>query len=318
MIYRIMPASYKRKIKAMLRDSGSRRDPSGFTNPVFLLSLAVAIVGGYFSGELFPYVAAGLFTGLFVFFHGALSLAADRRAGFVEKLLPDALQLMAANSRAGYIPSRALLMSARPEFGPLSEAIKKAGKEMTTGMSLEDSLATIPKHIRSEILGKTIRLIIEGIKSGGRFAELLEENAEDIRRVQGLKKEVRASVTMYIIFITFAGSVGAPILYSLAGFLIKTIGKLGQAAGTAGEGMQSTASFIQFTGIEISPDFLFYFSITAMVLTTFFGGLLVGSIASGKEKAGVKFIPILMITALAIFFLTGSFIEAMFGALLPK
>lgn len=317
MIYRIMPERYRRGIGKMLEYVGSRRSAKSFTNSAFYLSLLGGILAGLFSGPLFPLVTAGIFVAIFVLFHGLLSLAIDRRAGFVETILPDALQLMAANSRAGYIPSRALIMSARDEFGPLSEAIKKAGKEMATGRSLEESLNIVPQSIKSEVLEKTIKLIIEGTKSGGQFAELLDNNAEDIRRGQGIKKEVRASVTMYIIFIGFAACVGAPALYALSTFLIVTIGNLGASAQIP-ESVASQVNFIQFTGVEISGDFLFFFSLAAILITTFFGGMIIGSIATGKEKAGIKYSPVLMVAALLVFYLTRAFIETSFGSLIPK
>jgi len=315
MIYRLMPGRYKKGIKRMLQNSGSKRTPAGFTNSSFFLSLVAGLALGYFSGA-FAMVFAAVFVGMFVLFHGFLVLAIEKRAKFVETVLPDALQLMAANTRAGHIPSRALMLSARKEFGPLSQAIKKAGKEMLTGKSMEESFMVIPKYIKSEILEKSIKLIIRGAKSGGEFAELLEQDAENIRRNQAITKEVRANVTMYIIFIGFAGCVGAPILYALSSFLTTTITKLGAAA-TLPETVSSQVSFLQFSGVEISQEFLFIFSIVAIFVTTFFSGLIIGSISSGSEKAGIKFVPFLMVAAFGIFFLTRIFIETSFGAMIP-
>lgn len=316
MIYRVMPERYKKGVESLLEYAGSKRSPKNFTNVSFVVSVVAGLIFGALAGALFAVVFIVFFLGIFALLHGFLVLAVERRARFVESILPDALQLMAANSRAGYIPTRALMLSARKEFGPLSEAIKKAGKEMMTGKNLEESLLVIPQYIKSEVLEKTIKLIIWGARSGGKFAELLEQTAEDIRRRQGIVKEVRANVTMYVIFIGFAGCVGAPVLYALSTFLTTTIGKLGAVA-TLPETISTQVSFLQFSGLEISPDFLFFFSITAIFLTTFFAGLILGSIASGSEKAGIKYIPFLMIVGFGVFFLARAFIEASFGVLIP-
>lgn len=316
MIFRIMPEKYKRGVKAMLLNAGSKRQPASFTNRAFISSLVAALGFGFLGGPLFLYVFAIACVGMFVMFHGFLALAVERRAHFVESILPDALQLMAANSRAGHIPSRALMLSARKEFGPLSDAIKRAGKEMTTGKSLEESLQIIPQHIKSLTLERSMKLIVWGAQSGGQFAELLEQNAEDIRRRQGITKEVRANVTMYIIFIGFAGCVGAPVLYGLSSFLTGTISRLGSVAKLP-EDASSQVPFLRFSGLAISPDFLFFFSLAAIFITTFFASLIIGSIATGSEKGGIKYMPLLMISAFVIFFLTKAFIQTTFGSLLP-
>ncbi|MBI4021545.1 MAG: type II secretion system F family protein [Candidatus Aenigmarchaeota archaeon] len=316
MIYRLMPDRYKHAIHELLQNAGSKRTPQNFTNSTFMISLILAVVAGLVSGGIGLYVGLGAFAAAFGLLHGFLTLAVDRRAGFVESILPDALQLMAANSRAGYIPSRALTMSARKEFGPLSEAIKGAGKEMMTGKGLDESLAVIPRYIKSDVLAKTMKLIVEGIRSGGQFAELLEQNAEDIRRNQAIKKEIKANITMYIIFIGFAGCVGAPVLYALSSFLIVTIGALGASAQLP-ETVAAQVPFGDFSGVAISADFLFLFSLAAIAITTFFSGLIIGTISTGKEKAGIKFIPIFMVVGLGVFFAARVFISGIFGTLIP-
>ena len=293
-MYKFMPAKYKRGMSELLKFAGSKKKPKGFFNSVLILSIIIGAVLSLVIQNAF--VGIGVGVGVFVLFHGFVILAVDRRAHFVESILPDALQLMAANARAGYIPSRALILSARPEFGPLSEAIKKAGKDMLTGDSVEEALRKIPRYIKSKVLEKTISLIIEGSRSGGRFATLLEENAEDIRRVQILQKEVRANVIMYVIFLGFAGAVAAPVRYALSGFLIPTRSTIG--ASSVPEEAFSGVVFLNFSGVNVSADFLF------------------GSISTGSEKAGFKYVPIFMIVAFTIYFVTIGFIGSLFGTLL--
>jgi len=311
-MYKLMPQRYKKGMKELLQLSGSRRTPKSFFNLTLILSLIVGAGAGFLVQEYMLLVGVGLFAGIFALLHGLVVLAVDRRASFVENVLPDALQLMAANSRAGYIPSRSLMMSARKEFGPLSDAIKRAGKDMLTGDSVEDALKGIPKHIKSKLLEKTVNLIVEGSRSGGQFATLLDENAEDIRRVQVLDKEVKANVMMYTIFIGFAGAIAAPLLYSLSSFLINTLGGISGGVEIPEETF-STIPFVQFGSVAIDPGFLFMFSIAAILITTFFGGILLGSISSGSEKAGIKYVPLFMIVAFTIFFIANIFISSLFG-----
>lgn len=312
-MYALMPGTYKKKIKELLKFSGSKKTPQGFVNYSFSFSFAIGFITGLFSGEYFLMVWLSVFAAMFLLFHGFLILAVDRRSKFIERILPDALQLVAANLKSGYIPSRALMLSARREFGPLSEAIRKSGKEMMTGKSLQESLKEIPKTIKSDILDTTIRLVIEGIRAGGQLVSLFEETANDIRRKDAIKKEVTANIMMYSIFIGFAGCVGAPALYALSSYLVVTISQLGGMTQIP-EGFAAQTPMMNF-GLEIPPDFLFFFSIMAIIMTTFFGGMIIGLIGSGKERAGIKYVPILMLVALIVFFVTRAVISTMFGSI---
>jgi len=315
-MYKIMPESYRRKIEEWLRLAGSKKSPQGFVNYSFSFSIALGFLISVFIGVnlLLLWIVSSI--SIFLLFHGLLVLAIDRRTTFVENVLPDALQLMAANSRAGYIPSKSLLLSAREEFGPLATAIKNVGKDLMTGKPLESALQKIKKEIKSDILGRTVDMIIEGIRSGGQFSSLLEENADDIRRMQLIKREMRASIVMYIIFISFAGCIGAPLLYALSGFLISTLSKLGARAKIP-ETVTSKLPLMKFGKIELSPEFLNQFSIAALLITTIFGGLIIGLISHGRERAGIKYVPILIIVALLIYYFSGVLIRQMFDAFLP-
>jgi pilus assembly protein TadC len=311
-----MPRRYEKKIEELLVFSGSKKTSQGFVNSSLVTSLLVGAAAAFFFRENMILAFIAGFITIFVLMHGLLILAVDRRSKFIENILPDALQLMAANIKSGFIPSRAMLLSARNEFGPLSDAIKKSGKEMMTGKSIQESLDGIPKRIRSESLKTTIGLIIRGIKSGGQLVSLFEETALDMRRKESIKKEVKANILMYGMFIGFAGAAGAPVLYALSGFLVTTIGQLG-AMTSIPQDVATQLPVIGFGGLNISPDFLFLFSIAAILITTFFGGLIMGIIDTGSEKAGIKYIPILTVIALIVFFIARVVVSSMFGTFIP-
>ncbi|MBU0530139.1 MAG: type II secretion system F family protein [Candidatus Aenigmatarchaeota archaeon] len=315
MFHKLAPRPYKNWIKNQMMFSGSKKSINGFINTTVLISIVIAVVAYMIAGKYALPVGIGVGICMFVLFNGFLMLAVDRRSRFVENILPDALQLMAANSRAGYIPSRALLLSARPEFGPLSEAIKTVGKEIITGQSLDESLMKVTRYIKSDVVERTMKLIIEGTKAGGQFATLLEENAEDLRRLDIIKKEVQSNIMIYIIFVGFAGVLGAPALYALSTYLIGTITQLGAAAAAPDTG--SSVAFLQFGTIDMSPEFLFIFSLAAILITTVFGSFIIGLISSGTAKGGIKYLPVFVVGALGVFFAAQTMISMMFGVIAP-
>lgn len=316
MIYRFFPRSYREGVRNRLLLAGMKTSNEKYINNSVIISLIFACIVTVGVRVYAPLVFAGSLLAGFFFMNAYLSLAIDRRKGFVENVLPDALELMSANIRAGFIPSKALLLSARDEFGPLSEAIKNSGKEILTGKSLTEGMKEIPKYIKSEILERAITLISEGSTSGGQLVSLLEENAADIRRKQAIKKEVKANIIMYGIFIVFAGVLGAPVLYALSLYLITTLTSLGGSEITSAEVMSSGVPFFK-GGISISPEFLFGFSLISIIITTFFSGLIIGLIDTGKERGGIKYVPIFMAIALSVFLVANFVVGSMFSTFMP-
>lgn len=316
MVHRLLPKFYKDKIEEMLIFSGNKRSVESFVNRTLVFSLALSMIASAFFMDNFLIAFAVAFIASFSMLHGLLILAVDSRSKFVEGILPDALQLMSANIKSGFIPSRAMILSARKEFGPLSDAIKRAGKEMITGRTLQESLGGITRTIKSEVLETTMGLVVKGIRAGGQLVALFEETSIDIRRRDSIKKEVKANILMYGIFIGFAGCAGAPVLYALSGYLVGTIGSLGGGIDVPGE-FQSRVPMMSFGSVAVDEGFLFMFSIAAILITTVFGGMIIGIIDSGKEKGGIKYIPIMLVCGLTIYFVAGIVINMMFGTLIP-
>ncbi len=318
MLKRILPHFYKAKIGEMLSDAGMSPEIDKFFMKALIVSIVAASITGFFAGEYIIFVYIGVFVGTFALMHGLIYIAMEKRVTFVEEILPDTLELMAANMRAGFIPSRALVLSAREEFGPLAEAIKEAGKEMITGGSLEDAFRRLGNFVKSDILESTMKLINGGVKSGGELVSLLEETAIDIRRRQAIKKEVKANILMYGIFIVFAGAIAAPVLYALTIHLVAMMSQFGTATSTSADMPMSGGMFSGAGGggVELSPEFLFIFSIVSLSITTFFSGLIVGIIDSGKERSGIKYIPIFVIMALVIFLVSNGMLDAFFAGMI--
>ena len=70
-----------------------------------------------------------------------------------------------------------------------------------------------------------------------------------------------------------------------------------------------------FQGIAIDPEFLYYYVSLSLGVTSFFGALLIGLIQEGSERAGLRYIPILIAISLSIFFLTRMMVERFFGVM---
>lgn len=316
---------YRKGLGKVLRYAGMAHvHPRRYAGFIFIYSLGLGITA-FLISYLFLYgLLISSIIGLtgFIGFQGivyiALNLIADKRAKMVDEVLPDALQLMSANIRAGMTMDRAIWLSARPEFGPLEKEIKRVGSEVLGGEDILTALETIKKNIDSMLLDRALKLIEEGIKSGGEMAHLLDETAADIRNAQAMKAEVKSNVMMYSMFIIFASVIGAPILFAISLYFIDVTSQLwGGQMSAIGKGMGDLGgTLISPSSPEISPSELKLFSIASLLLTTTFGGMIIGLIQTGKEKNGLKYIPLLAGGALAVFFGTKFLVSNLLGSFL--
>jgi len=262
---------------------------------IYSQSILYGIVGGvvvFLIFELFIYIT--------------LSTASSRRMEAIEKALPEFLSVMASNIRAGHTHDHALMLSARKELGPLAEEIDYVSKETLTGTSLAEALQNMAHRIPSHSIEKTMGLIVKGLNSGGKLADLLDATSLDIRRFESIRREVDSTVMVYKLFSLAAVCIGAPLLYAVTGFLINVFAETKARIGTTPtEGAVGSLPFFQ--GAAISPTTAFYFSLAAIGVTVFFGSLVAGVISKGEERDGLIYIPVLAFISFSIFYI-GSFL----------
>ncbi|MBW2974200.1 type II secretion system F family protein [Candidatus Woesearchaeota archaeon] len=267
-----------------------------------LLALAITFYMGLFVTLPFWLSFIGIFFLIQIFFYFFLVLRADTKAKFVESILPDVLQLMSSNLRAGLTTDKALLLSARTEFGPFQDEIHQVGKAVTMGKEISSALVDMSKKIKSEMLSKTVALIVSGLKSGGELASLLEQTARNLRREKMVDSRIRANVMTYIIFISVAVCFGSPLLFGLSSFLVEV---MAQTLGSIEMPETSLAGAlpVTFTSVSISINFVILFSIVFLVTSSILGSLILGLISKGKEREGIRFMPFLVVFSVCIFFL---------------
>lgn len=231
--------------------------------------------------------------------HAWLSLEADRRASFVEEVLPDMLHILSANLRSGLTIDKALLLSARPEFGPFEAEIRKAAHHTMAGESVEQALERLTKSYRSKSLRRAMELLEDGLRRGANLPEMLDGLAAEIREIRTLRKEVVAHVMLYMFFIFFAAAIAAPVLYAIASFLIHTMSQIGTRVSIPELPGEMP---VQLGIARIEPSMLEMYALIAMGLTSTFAGLLIGTVKEGSERGGIKLIPLLLVLSILVYY----------------
>lgn len=266
------------------------------TNMGYQLTYIILIIVG-----LWIFAFAVILFVLWMLLYVILDFKMMKRRLELEAVLPDFLQLTAANIKAGMPVDQALWYAVRPRFGILANEIELVAKETMSGEELDDALRKFSEKYDSTTLRRAISLIIEGIRAGGEIAELVMKISSDIQETKIMKKEMAASVTTYVIFIGFATVLASPFLFGLAGQLISIVKDL---AGSMD--MSSVAGSqlgISITGGGLKLQDFKIFSVVMLTVTSFFSAAIISTIQKGNIKEGIKFIPIFIITTLALYFI---------------
>ncbi|MFH1663708.1 MAG: type II secretion system F family protein [archaeon] len=323
-IGRMIPNNLLREFEKELRYSGIDIDSKNFAGFIIVLSIAMAFAIG-FALTYFFWInfIVGFVIGFFLTagsIYYLLNQTGESKARFVEKILPDALQLIASNMKSGLTTEKALLVSARPEFGPLEMELKQASKKMMTGERTETALREMTQKIRSKTFERTIWLITEGINSGGEMANLLIQLSDDLREQNALQEEVKGNVSMYVILIFFASMIGAPLMFGISSFIVKIMSKQMGGIGsipteTAAMVSSKSAIGVGTGGMLITPEFILLFSLVTLAMISVFGSLTIGIINSRSEKGGIKYIPLMLIASYVIYFIVLAILENSFRSL---
>lgn len=293
--------------------------------------LAIAIIGGVgifavvpFALLLMFHISSGLSAlgGVIVaavyeiMIYAMMEFRIEQRKNFIESVLPDYLQLTAANVRSGVALDKSMILAARPEFSYFSDDIKEMNKELYAGATLQSALVSLSRSYRSMQLQHTARLIIEGIQYGGGMTDLLNQLAKDMRNQAMVGKEISGQLFMYTIFIAFATLIGTPVLYALTAQMITMTDSVwsGILRQNPGGLPMAGVSFLKPSPPQITSDDYRYFSIVAVLIITGFGSFIVSAISTGSVLKGLRYLPIFLIGGIVIFIVIGALISGIFGA----
>ncbi len=275
------------------------------SNLVFVVIVMAIVWALIFFGVLFL---------VWLLFYLMLDFRIFQRKTSIEDVLADFLQLTSANIRAGMPIDRALWFSVRPRFGVLANEIEIVAKETMSGKDLETALTDFTKKYDSPLLKRSMSLLIEGLRAGGEVGELLNKISTNISESRIMKKEMSANVTTYVIFITFATVAAAPVLFALSNQLLHIIHSIVSTISLPSGGVAGFGA--SFTTLAIKPSDFRLFSVIMLTVTSFFSAAIVAIIRRGSVKAGLKYIPSFIITAVILFYISDFFLGKVLGSML--
>jgi pilus assembly protein TadC len=274
-------------------------------NFMAILLIIMAVISWIAMQAAFTIFAA---MSLYVYFE----LLKFKRTAGIEEVLPDFLEEVSVNLRAGMSFDKALWNSVHEEYGILEKEIEIVAKKVMSGEDTEQALLEFAAKYNSPLLRESMDLIIIGLKSGGEISDLIDRVVENVKQSSYLKRELIANITSYIIFISIIAVVISPALFALSYNLMMIMQGLGEKLASSG-----SSSMISFTfGADtIDPADFIAFSRWCIVIISVASSMIIADLREGDIKGGVKYIFIFIIVSFMVYELTLNVFNAIFGSL---
>ena len=257
-----------------------------------ILSLIIIILSLFFIGTniFFFMMGFGILIGVTPFVFSIIH--ETRVATEKEEMFLEFARNLVESVKTGTPISRSIINIKDKSYGVLSENIRKLANQISLGIPLNSALQVFSKDVDNKTISRALTLIGQAERAGGEIGEILESVAEAVRMSDKLKKERKATISAlvvqgYIIFFVFIIIIlimQFKILPMISGIAVtETIGGLGFPGGGA------------IDQEEISNAFLYL-----LLIQGFFSGLIIGKLAEGNVKAGIKHSFILIVAAFLV------------------
>jgi len=197
-----------------------------------------------------------------------------------EELYTEFLFKLSEFMRGGLDPIKSVRELSKTDMGILTQNIRNAATSMVYGKSFEDSMKTMAKNLQSELIVRYTNLVVQASYSGGYVSDLILKASEDMRSIIGIEREKEGNLSQYVVIFYFSQAIIFFILYILTTSLLPFVDQLGPT---------SPFGKNQLVNLAFARGFFHLIMINA-----FFGGLIIGKIAEGEVRHGLKHSAILM------------------------
>ncbi len=204
--------------------------------------------------------------------------------------------------KAGTPISKSILNIRNKNYGSLNPHIQKLANQISLGIPIKVAFETFARDIGSPTITRSVNIISESEKAGGKIDDILEAVVKSVGQVEKLKKERKAAmftlvVQGYIIFFIFI------IIMLVMQFKVLPIASQ-MGAEMMGSSTDSSSIGSSFGGLmggsRATPEQMARPFLWLLVAQGFFAGLVIGKLSEGSMKAGLKHSFILLVISFLI------------------
>ncbi|MEA1894726.1 MAG: type II secretion system F family protein [Euryarchaeota archaeon] len=183
--------------------------------------------------------------------------------------------------RGGIDPIRGVIDLSTTDLGAITGNVRGAASAMVLGHSFSDAMNNMAKALGSKLITRYTALVVQAAYTGGAVADLILRTSEDMRSVIGIEREKDGNLKQYVVIFYLAQGIIVMLVYILSTSLLPLIQGVGMELLFGNSGVS-----------EINFERGFFHMI---MLNALFGGIIIGQIAEGEMKHGLKHSAILMI-----------------------
>ena len=206
------------------------------------------------------------------------------------------------NVRSGTPISKSILNVRKKDFGALNPHVNKLANQIALGIPIQTAFETFGRDLNSQTISRAITIISESEKAGGQIETILDSVVKSVGQIEKLRKERRSAiynlvVQGYIIFFIFI------IIILIMEFKILPIatGLTENLGGVSGSEVVGEIGGVLGGGGKIAtPEQLTRPFLWFIIIQGFFTGLVIGKLAEGRIRPGLKHSFILVVVAILI------------------
>jgi len=195
----------------------------------------------------------------------------------VDEHLPDLFRSIVQAQEVGMTLPNALEEAAKRDYGPLTSELKKMTVQISWGDSFEDALLAFGKRVGTVLTQRTVPMIIEASRAGGRVEKVFDPMGKFIQTTNMLEKERKTQTRPYI-----------AIIYVALFVFLFTIVLLFKTFFTSAEGVPLLST------PTMAPENMQRLFFHLSLVQGFFGGLVAGKMGEGSLSAGLKHSVVMM------------------------
>lgn len=195
----------------------------------------------------------------------------------IDKHLPDLFRSIVQAQRSGMTLPQALEEASKRNYGPLTKELKKMVAQMSWGVSFEDALQSFSKRINTALVGRTVPLILEAQRSGGKVEKVFEPMEKFVQTTLSFDTERKNQTRPYLAIIYVAFFVFLFTIVMLFKSFFVDVSDLSITQATLMTPTEARSIFFHMSAIQ-----------------AFFGGLVAGKMGEGTVGGGLKHSVILL------------------------
>jgi flagellar protein FlaJ len=196
----------------------------------------------------------------------------------IDEHLPDLFRSIVQAQETGMTLPQALEEASKRNYGPLTGELRKMTTQISWGMTFEEALIALGNRVNTVLMQRTVPLIIEASRSGGRVEKVFDPMGKFIQTTLLLDKERRNQTRPYV-----------AIIYVAFFVFLFTIVLLFKSFFQSLEGLPILGTAV------MSPEEMQQLFFHMTVIQAFFGGLVAGKMGEGTINAGLKHSLVMML-----------------------